>query len=112
KEATEKAKIELSSSTQTEINLPYITADASGPKHLTLKLTRAKFEALVEDLIQRTVDPCRKALKDAGLSAGEIDEVVLVGGMTRMPKVQEVVRQFFGKEPHKGVNPDEVVAMG
>jgi molecular chaperone DnaK len=112
KEAAEKAKIELSSATQTDINLPYITADASGPKHLTLKLTRAKFEALVDDLIQRTVEPCRKALKDAGLSAGEIDEVVLVGGMTRMPKVQEVVKSFFGKEPHKGVNPDEVVAIG
>ena len=112
KEAAEKAKIELSSATQTEINLPYITADATGPKHLTLKLTRAKFEALVDDLIQKTVEPCRKALKDAGLSAGEIDEVVLVGGMTRMPKVQEVVKQFFGKEPHKGVNPDEVVAIG
>ncbi len=112
KEAAEKAKIELSSATQTEINLPYITADASGPKHLTLKLTRAKLEALVDDLVQRTVEPCRKALKDAGLSAGEIDEVVLVGGMTRMPKVQEIVKQFFGKEPHKGVNPDEVVAIG
>lgn len=112
KEAAEKAKIELSSATQTEINLPFITADASGPKHLTMKLTRAKFEALVDDLIQRTVEPCRKALKDAGLSAGQIDEVVLVGGMTRMPKVQEVVKQFFGKEPHKGVNPDEVVAIG
>jgi len=112
KEAAEKAKIELSSATQTEINLPFITADATGPKHLTLKLTRAKFEALVDDLIQRTVEPCRKALKDAGLSAGEINEVVLVGGMTRMPKVQEVVKQFFGKEPHKGVNPDEVVAVG
>ena len=112
KEAAEKAKIELSSATQTEINLPYITADASGPKHLALKLTRAKFEALVDDLIQKTVEPCRKALKDAGLSAGQIDEVVLVGGMTRMPKVQEVVKQFFGKEPHKGVNPDEVVAVG
>jgi molecular chaperone DnaK len=112
KEAAEKAKIELSSATQTEINLPYITADASGPKHLTLKLTRAKFEALVDDLIQKTVEPCRKALKDAGLTAGEINEVVLVGGMTRMPKVQEVVRNFFGKEPHKGVNPDEVVAIG
>src|SRR6202161_2773046 len=112
KEAAEKAKIELSSATQTEINLPYITADASGPKHMALKLTRAKFEALVDDLIQRTVEPCRKALKDAGLSAGQIDEVVLVGGMTRMPKVQEVVKQFFGKEPHKGVNPDEVVAIG
>jgi molecular chaperone DnaK len=112
KEAAEKAKIELSSATQTEINLPYITADATGPKHLALKLTRAKFEALVDDLIQRTVEPCRKALKDAGLSAAQINEVVLVGGMTRMPKVQEIVKQFFGKEPHKGVNPDEVVAVG
>src|SRR5690348_1847780 len=112
KEAAEKAKIELSSTTQTEINLPFITADASGPKHLTIKLTRAKLEALVDDLIQKTVEPCRKALKDAGVSAGEIAEVVLVGGMTRMPKVQEVVKQFFGKEPHKGVNPDEVVAIG
>ena len=112
KEAAEKAKIELSSTTQTEINLPYITADASGPKHLTLKLTRAKFEALVDDLVQRTIEPCKKALKDAGLTAGEIEEVILVGGMTRMPKVQEVVKQFFGKEPHKGVNPDEVVAIG
>src|SRR3982074_2411609 len=112
KEAAEKAKIELSSTTQTEINLPFITADQTGPKHLTMKLTRAKFEALVDDLVQKTVDPCRKALKDAGLTAGEIGEVVLVGGMTRMPKVQEVVKQFFGKEPHKGVNPDEVVAIG
>jgi molecular chaperone DnaK len=112
KEAAEKAKIELSSTAQTEINLPFITADASGPKHLTLKLTRAKFEALVDDLVQKTIEPCRKALKDAGLTAGEIGEVVLVGGMTRMPKVQEVVKQFFGKEPHKGVNPDEVVAIG
>jgi molecular chaperone DnaK len=112
KEAAEKAKIELSSATQTEINLPYITADAAGPKHMALKLTRAKFEALVDDLIQKTVEPCRKALKDAGLAAGQIDEVVLVGGMTRMPKVQDVVKQFFGKEPHKGVNPDEVVAIG
>jgi molecular chaperone DnaK len=112
KEAAEKAKIELSSASQTEINLPYITADASGPKHLALKLSRAKFESLVDDLIQKTVEPCRKALKDANLSAGQIDEVVLVGGMTRMPKVQEVVKQFFGKEPHKGVNPDEVVAIG
>ncbi|MGX5736274.1 molecular chaperone DnaK [Bosea thiooxidans] len=112
KEAAEKAKIELSTTAQTEINLPYITADASGPKHLAIKLSRAKFESLVEDLIQRTVEPCKKALKDAGLSAGQIDEVVLVGGMTRMPKVQEVVKQFFGKEPHKGVNPDEVVAIG
>jgi molecular chaperone DnaK len=112
KEAAEKAKIELSSATQTEINLPFITADATGPKHLTMKLTRAKFEALVDDLIQKTVEPCRMALKDAGLTAAEIQEVVLVGGMTRMPKVQEVVKQFFGKEPHKGVNPDEVVAIG
>ncbi|HXN67789.1 MAG TPA: molecular chaperone DnaK [Bradyrhizobium sp.] len=112
KEAAEKAKIELSSTTQTEINLPFITADQTGPKHLTMKLTRAKFEALVDDLIQKTIEPCRKALKDAGLTAGEIGEVVLVGGMTRMPKVQEVVKQLFGKEPHKGVNPDEVVAIG
>lgn len=112
KEAAEKAKIELSSAAQTEINLPFITADASGPKHLTLKLTRSKFESLVEDLFQRTVDPCKSALKDAGLTAADIDEVVLVGGMTRMPKIQEVVKNFFGKEPHKGVNPDEVVAMG
>jgi molecular chaperone DnaK len=112
KESAEKAKIELSSTTQTEINLPFITADASGPKHLTMKLTRAKFEALVDDLVQKTVEPCRQALKDAGLSAAEINEVVLVGGMTRMPKVQEVVKQLFGKEPHKGVNPDEVVAIG
>jgi molecular chaperone DnaK len=112
KESAEKAKIELSSTTQTEINLPFITADASGPKHLTMKLTRAKFEALVDDLVQKTVDPCRQALKDAGLSAADINEVVLVGGMTRMPKVQEVVKQLFGKEPHKGVNPDEVVAVG
>jgi len=112
KEAAEKAKIELSSSQQTEINLPYITADASGPKHLTLKLSRAKFESLVDDLVQRTVAPVKAAMKDAGLSPGDIDEVVLVGGMTRMPKVQETVKQLFGKEPHKGVNPDEVVAMG
>src|SRR5215213_1957157 len=112
KEAAEKAKIELSSSTQTEINLPFITADQTGPKHLTLKLTRSKLEALVDDLIQKTVGPCRAALKDAGVTAGQIDEVVLVGGMTRMPKVQEVVKQLFGKEPHKGVNPDEVVAIG
>ena len=112
KEAAEKAKIELSSTTQTEINLPFITADASGPKHLTLKLTRAKLEQLVDDLVQRTIAPCKAALKDAGLKAGEIDEVVLVGGMTRMPKIQEIVKQFFGKEPHKGVNPDEVVALG
>ncbi|MGB3832420.1 MAG: molecular chaperone DnaK [Mesorhizobium sp.] len=112
KEAAEKAKIELSSAAQTEINLPFITADATGPKHLTMKLTRAKLEQLVEDLVQRTIEPCKAALKDAGLKAGEIDEVVLVGGMTRMPKIQEIVKQFFGKEPHKGVNPDEVVALG
>jgi molecular chaperone DnaK len=112
KEAAEKAKIELSSASQTEINLPFITADQTGPKHLTMKLTRAKFEQLVDDLVQRTIEPCKAALKDAGLKPGEIDEVVLVGGMTRMPKVTEVVKQFFGKEPHKGVNPDEVVAMG
>jgi molecular chaperone DnaK len=112
KEAAEKAKIELSSSAQTEINLPFITADQTGPKHLTMKLTGAKFEQLVDDLIQRTGDPCKMALKDAGVTAAQIDEVVLVGGMTRMPKIQEVVKQFFGKEPHKGVNPDEVVAIG
>ena len=112
KEAAEKAKIELSSASQTEINLPFITADQTGPKHLTMKLTRAKFEQLVDDLVQRTIDPCRAALKDAGLKPAEIDEVVLVGGMTRMPKIQEIVKQFFGKEPHKGVNPDEVVAIG
>jgi molecular chaperone DnaK len=112
KEAAEKAKIELSSATQTEINLPFITADASGPKHLTMKLTRAKFEQLVDDLIQKTVEPCKQAIKDAGVSLGQIDEVVLVGGMTRMPKVIETVKSFFGKEPHKGVNPDEVVAAG
>jgi molecular chaperone DnaK len=112
KEAAEKAKIELSSSQQTEINLPYITADASGPKHLTMKLSRAKFESLVDEFIQRTIQPVKNALKDAGVSAGDIEEVVLVGGMTRMPKVQEVVKQLFGKEPHKGVNPDEVVAVG
>ncbi len=112
KEAAEKAKIELSSSQQTEINLPFITADASGPKHLTLKLTRAKLESLVDDLVQRTIAPCKAALKDAGVTAAEIDEVVLVGGMSRMPKVQEIVKQLFGKEPHKGVNPDEVVALG
>lgn len=112
KEAAEKAKIELSSTQQTDVNLPFITADASGPKHLNVKLTRAKLESLVEDLIKRTIDPCRNALKDAGLSPSDIDEVVLVGGMTRMPKVTEVVKEFFGREPHKGVNPDEVVAMG
>jgi molecular chaperone DnaK len=112
KESAEKAKIELSSATQTEVNLPFITADQSGPKHLTMKITRAKLEALVDDLIQRTIEPVKQALKDAGISAGEIEEVVLVGGMTRMPKVQETVKNYFGREPHKGVNPDEVVAMG
>ncbi len=112
KEAAEKAKIELSSTTQTEVNLPFITADATGPKHLNIKLTRAKLESLVEDLIDRTVEPCKKALADAGLKANEISEVILVGGMTRMPKVQEKVKEIFGKEPHKGVNPDEVVAVG
>ena len=112
KEAAERAKIELSSSQETEINLPFITADASGPKHMVLKLTRAKLEQLVDDLIQRTIEPCRKALADAGVSARDINEVVLVGGMTRMPKVIQVVKEFFGKEPHRGVNPDEVVAIG
>ena len=112
KDAAEKAKIELSSAMQTEVNLPFITADASGPKHLTIKITRAKLEALVDDLIQKTVAPVKQALKDAGVSASQIDEVILVGGMTRMPKVQEAVKQLFGKEPHKGVNPDEVVAIG
>ena len=112
KEAAEKAKIELSSATQTEINLPFITADKTGPKHINLKMTRAKLEALVEDLITRTIPPCKTALKDAGLSASEVDEIVLVGGMTRMPKVIEEVKNFFGKEPNKSVNPDEVVAMG
>jgi molecular chaperone DnaK len=112
KEAAEKAKIELSSSTQTEVNLPFITADQSGPKHLNIKLTRAKLESLVDGLIQKTIEPCRAALKDAGLKASEIDEVVLVGGMTRMPRVIETVKQFFGREPHRGVNPDEVVAIG
>ena len=112
KEAAEKAKIELSSSQQTDINLPFITADQSGPKHLNIKLTRAKLEALVDDLVDRTIGPCKAALKDAGLSAGEIDEVILVGGMTRMPKIYETVKNFFGREPHRGVNPDEVVASG
>ncbi|MDP4795965.1 MAG: molecular chaperone DnaK [Rhodospirillales bacterium] len=112
KESAEKAKIELSSTAQTEVNLPFITADASGPKHLNIKLSRAKLETLVEDLIERTIAPCKSALKDAGISAGEIDEVILVGGMTRMPKVIETVKKFFGREPHKGVNPDEVVALG
>ncbi|WP_339746420.1 molecular chaperone DnaK [uncultured Maricaulis sp.] len=112
KEEAEKAKKELSSATSYEVNLPFITADASGPKHLNIKLSRAKLEALVEDLVKRTLEPCKKALKDAGLTAADIDDVVLVGGMTRMPKVQEVVKGFFGRDPHKGVNPDEVVAMG
>jgi len=112
KEAAERAKIELSSSQETEINLPFITADASGPKHLVMKLTRAKLEQLVDDLIQRTIEPCKKAMADAGITAKDVDEVVLVGGMTRMPKVIQLVREFFGKEPHKGVNPDEVVAVG
>ncbi len=112
KEAAEKAKIELSNSTQTDVNLPYITADASGPKHLNIKLTRAKLEALVEELIERTIEPCRIAIKDAGVKVGEIDDVILVGGMTRMPKVQETVKTFFGKEPRKDVNPDEAVAVG
>ena len=112
KEAAEKAKIELSSTAQTEVNLPFITADQSGPKHLNIKISRAKFETLVEDLVERTIAPCKNALKDAGISAGEIDEVILVGGMTRMPKVIEIVKNFFGREPHKGVNPDEVVALG
>ncbi|MCB1876944.1 MAG: molecular chaperone DnaK, partial [Chromatiales bacterium] len=112
KDAAEKAKIELSSSTQTDVNLPYITADASGPKHLNIKLTRAKLESLVEELIVRTIDPCRTALKDAGLPASQIDDVILVGGQTRMPKVQEAVKDFFGKEPRRDVNPDEAVAVG
>ena len=112
KEAAEKAKHELSSSSETDVNLPFITADASGPKHLNLKITRAKFESLVEDLVQRCQEPCRKALKDSGCTSKDINEVILVGGMTRMPKVQEMVKKFFGKEPHKGVNPDEVVAIG
>src|SRR5258705_2015281 len=112
KDAAEKAKIELSSATQTEVNLPFITADQNGPKHLTVKLSRAKLEALVDDLVQRTVPPCKAALKDAGLQSSQIDEVVLVGGQTRMPKVQEVVQNLFAREPHKGVNPDEVVAIG
>ncbi|ABS65172.1 chaperone protein DnaK [Parvibaculum lavamentivorans DS-1] len=112
KEAAEKAKIELSSASQTEVNLPFITADASGPKHLTMKITRSKLEALVADLIQRTIDPCKAALKDAGVTAGQINEIVLVGGQSRMPKIREAVKQFFGKEPNMSVNPDEVVAMG
>jgi molecular chaperone DnaK len=112
KDAAEKAKIELSSATQTEVNLPFITADQNGPKHLAIKLSRAKLEALVDDLIERTIEPCKAALKDAGLQASDINEVVLVGGQTRMPKVQETVQKLFGREPHKGVNPDEVVAIG
>ena len=112
KEGAEKAKHELSSSSETDVNLPFITADASGPKHLNIKITRAKFESLVDDLVKRCVEPCRKALKDAGCTSKDINEVILVGGMTRMPKVQETVKDFFGKEPHKGVNPDEVVAIG
>ncbi|MEA2094770.1 MAG: molecular chaperone DnaK, partial [Pseudomonadota bacterium] len=112
KEGAEKAKIELSSSQQTDINLPYITADASGPKHLNMKLTRAKLESLVEELIDRTIEPCKIALKDAGLSVGEIDDIILVGGQTRMPKVQDQVQAFFGKEPRRDLNPDEAVAMG
>src|SRR5262249_17479103 len=108
----EKAKIELSSAMQTEVNLPFITADQTGPKHLNIKLTRAKLESLVDDLIERTMEPCRKALKDAGLKASDINEVILVGGMTRVPKSREKVREFFGREPHRGVNPDEVVAVG
>ena len=112
KESAEKAKIELSSTMESEINLPFITADQSGPKHLVMKLTRAKFEQLVEDILQRTTGPCRAALEDANLRANQIDEVVLVGGSTRIPKVQQMVKEFFGREPHKGVNPDEVVAVG
>ncbi len=112
KEAAERAKIELSSSQETEINLPFVTADANGPKHLVVKLTRAKLEQLVDDLIQRSIEPCKKALSDAGVSARDIHEIVLVGGMTRMPKVIQAVKEFFGKEPHRGVNPDEVVAIG
>ena len=109
KEAAEKAKIELSSNTQTDVNLPYITADASGPKHLNIKLTRAKLESLVDELIERTIEPCRIAVKDAGVKLTEIDDVILVGGMSRMPKVQEKVKEFFGREPRKDVNPDEGV---
>src|SRR5512143_439126 len=112
KEAAEKAKMELSTTTSTDINLPFITATQEGPKHLNLSLTRAKFEQLVDDLIQRTMPPMQQALKDAGLEPGKVDEVILVGGSTRIPKVQQIVRDFFGKEPHKGVNPDEVVAVG
>ncbi|MEL4017206.1 Hsp70 family protein, partial [Dryocola clanedunensis] len=112
KDAAERAKIELSTSQQTEVNLPYVTADASGPKHLNIKLTRAKLEALVEDLIKKSIEPCRIALNDAGLRSSDIGEVILVGGQTRMPKVQQAVTEFFGKEPRKDVNPDEAVALG
>ena len=112
KEAAEKAKIELSTAPQTEVNLPFITADASGPKHLNIKLSRSKFETLVAELVERSIEPCKQALKDAGLSAGDINDVILVGGMTRMPKVIEAVKNFFGKEPNRSVNPDEVVALG
>ena len=112
KEAAEKAKIELSSSAQTEVNLPFITADASGPKHLNIKLTRSQLENLVDDLITKSINPCKEALKDAGINAGDIDEVILVGGMTRMPKIIKTVTDFFKAEPHRGVNPDEVVASG
>ena len=112
KEAAEKAKIELSSATETEVNLPFITADQSGPKHLTIKLSRAKLEAIIEELLNKSIKPCELALKDAGLKASDINDVVLVGGMTRMPKVVEIVKNFFGREPNKGVNPDEVVATG
>ena len=112
KDAAERAKIELSTAQETEINLPFITADASGPKHLVRKLTRAKLESLVDDLLQKSVGPCKQAMKDAGVDASKIDEVVLVGGQTRMPAIQELVKELFGKEPHKGVNPDEVVAIG
>ena len=112
REAAEKAKIELSSTAQTDINLPFITADATGPKHINMKLNRSQFEALVGPLIQRTVDPCKKALSDAGVKASEINEVILVGGMTRMPRVVETVKSIFGRDPSKGVNPDEAVAIG
>ena len=112
KDAAEKAKIELSTTVETEINLPFITADANGPKHLVRKLTRAKLEQLVEDLLDRSLEPCKKAMADAGVTPSDIDEVVLVGGQTRMPKIQEIVKQLFGREPHRGVNPDEVVAVG
>ena len=112
KDAAEKAKIELSTTIETEINLPFVTADATGPKHLVRKLTRAKLEQLVEDLLDRSLEPCKKALADAGITTSQIDEVVLVGGQTRMPKIQEIVKEMFGREPHRGVNPDEVVAIG